>query len=226
VAQDLGLSARIPDFHALLALVAAVRGDDELCRSHAAQAISGAGAVHNRFAAAQATWALGLLATGNQQNSHASDLLSTLDVHGSVTSHDYVARRAAEGSLPFEQGRSALRRGEQLRRERRIAEARTQLRIALGWFEKLGAKRWIERARAELAAAGGPAAADHGVLTAQESRIADLAARGLSNREIGAQLFLSPRTVGYHLYKIFPKLGVSARGQLRDITLSGPPPAG
>jgi DNA-binding CsgD family transcriptional regulator len=132
----------------------------------------------------------------------------------------------ADSSLPFGQGRAALRQGEELRRDRRVVEARTQLRIALGWFEKLGAQRWIERTKAELAAAGGRGSANIGVLTPQESQIAHLAARGLSNREIGARLFLSPRTVGYHLYKIFPKLGVSARGQLRDITLSGPPPAG
>jgi DNA-binding NarL/FixJ family response regulator len=84
----------------------------------------------------------------------------------------------------------------------------------------LGARRWSERARQELRATGeriGPRTADaRDRLTAQELQIAQLAAAGLSNREIGERLFLSHRTIGSHLYRIFPKLGITARAQLRD----------
>ncbi|MFC8368125.1 AAA family ATPase [Streptomyces sp. NPDC057239] len=122
----------------------------------------------------------------------------------------------------FERARTALLYGEWLRRMRRKSEARTQLRDAFETFRRLGATPWAERARAELDATGetvpGSGAADGtgalSVLTSQERKIIRLAARGLSNRDIAAQLFLSPRTVGYHLYKAFPKLGVTARTEL------------
>jgi DNA-binding NarL/FixJ family response regulator len=83
-----------------------------------------------------------------------------------------------------------------------------------------GAARWSDRARQELRATGetiGPRTPDaRDRLTAQELQIAQLAAEGLSNREIGERLFLSHRTIGSHLYRIFPKLGITARAQLRD----------
>ena len=83
----------------------------------------------------------------------------------------------------------------------------------------MGATTWAEQARAELRAAGertvvSQPAAPHQVLSAQEMQIARLAATGLSNREIGERLFLSPRTIGSHLYRIFPKLEITARSQL------------
>jgi DNA-binding NarL/FixJ family response regulator len=87
-------------------------------------------------------------------------------------------------------------------------------------FDALGATLWSRRARQELRATGErvgrrtPDARDR--LTAQELQIAELAAGGLSNREIGERLFLSPRTIGGHLYRIFPKLEITARAQLRD----------
>jgi DNA-binding NarL/FixJ family response regulator len=93
---------------------------------------------------------------------------------------------------------------------------------ALEVFDRLGMRPWAERAGGELTATGaqerGPAPAE-GVaagLTPQELQIARLAAQGLSNRDIAAQLFLSHRTVGYHLYKAYPKLGVASRGELKD----------
>ena len=88
-------------------------------------------------------------------------------------------------------------------------------------FDALGARAWSTRARQELRATGEtighrtPDVRDR--LTAQELQIARLAAEGLSNREIGQRLFLSPRTVGGHLYRIFPKLDVTGRAQLRDV---------
>ncbi|QWF80032.1 helix-turn-helix domain-containing protein [Amycolatopsis sp. CA-230715] len=121
----------------------------------------------------------------------------------------------------FDRARTGLRYGRWLRRERRTAEAVTQLRAAMEAFQGLGATPWAEAAATELRAAGSRAggAAEH-PLTAQELEVARLAASGLSNKEIGARLFLSPRTVGYHLYKIFPKLGIANRAQLRGTALT------
>ncbi|MFL6111981.1 MAG: AAA family ATPase [Catenulispora sp.] len=122
---------------------------------------------------------------------------------------------------PFEHALIQLDYGEWLRRRRRSADARPMLATASEIFQRLGAPPWFDRAAAELRAAGAPtgAAARPGPvadLTPQEREIAELAAQGLTNRDIAARLFLSPRTVGYHLHKVFPKLGVSVRAQLRD----------
>ncbi|MEU3895312.1 AAA family ATPase [Streptomyces sp. NPDC045251] len=130
---------------------------------------------------------------------------------------------------PFERAQTRLDYGEWLRRQRRIAEARPLLITALDTFRRLGARPWIERAKAELRAAGINAASSVAPsaltqLSPQQQQIVQLAARGLTNREIGENLFLSPRTVGSHLYRVFPKLGITARSQLRDViegTLSG-----
>ncbi len=135
----------------------------------------------------------------------------------------YLAALAehAEQPRPWEQARTELLYGEWLRRGRRKAEARAPLRSAEQALRRLGAGPWAERARLELEATGGPAAAgpDRTVagLTPQESQIVRLAAQGLSNREIAAQLFLSARTVGHHLYKAYPKLGVGSRTDLAAV---------
>ncbi|MFE0824020.1 AAA family ATPase [Streptomyces sp. NPDC058794] len=123
---------------------------------------------------------------------------------------------------PFERAQTRLDYGEWLRRQRRIAEARPLLIMALETFQRLGARPWIERAKAELRAAGinaGGSVAPSALteLSPQQQQIVQLAARGLTNREIGENLFLSPRTVGSHLYRVFPKLGITARSQLRDV---------
>jgi DNA-binding NarL/FixJ family response regulator len=123
---------------------------------------------------------------------------------------------------PFEEARTRLLYGEWLRREKRKADARTHLAAALETFERLGALPWADRARSELTATGTtirPAGPEPGSLTPQERQIVRLAARGLSNKDIAAQLFLSPRTVGHHLYKAYPKLGVASRGQLAGLEL-------
>jgi DNA-binding NarL/FixJ family response regulator len=105
-----------------------------------------------------------------------------------------------------------------LRRQRRIAESRTPLRAARDTFDALGCTGWSDRARRELRASGessrrrDPTARDQ--LTPQELQIAQLAAVGFSNREIGERLYLSPRTISTHLYRAFPKLGVTTRSQL------------
>ncbi|WP_084464728.1 helix-turn-helix transcriptional regulator [Microtetraspora fusca] len=126
---------------------------------------------------------------------------------------------------PFEKALTQLDFGEWLRRRRRSAEARPHLSAALECFQRLDARPWIDRTAAELRAAGASAAAASlaGELTAQEQQIAELAAQGLTNRDIAARLYLSPRTVGYHLHKIFPKLGIRARAQLRDALSQDPP---
>ncbi|WP_433579019.1 helix-turn-helix transcriptional regulator [Nocardia brasiliensis] len=128
------------------------------------------------------------------------------------------------GGRPFEQARTQLLYGEWLRRQRRKADARLQLQPALETFERLAAGPWAERARTELGALGigtaaKPAGGVLGRLTPQELQIVRLAAQGMSNRDIAAQLFLSPRTVGHHLYKAYPKLGVLSRGELAQLPL-------
>jgi DNA-binding CsgD family transcriptional regulator len=130
-----------------------------------------------------------------------------------------TALRADATRWPFLRARLQLAWGARLRRTRRAAAARGPLRDAVEGFDALGAVPWAEHARRELRAAGvtsrRPAPAARDQLTAQELHIALLAAEGLSNREIGRKLFLSPRTVSSHLYRAFPKLEVSSRGQLR-----------
>jgi DNA-binding CsgD family transcriptional regulator len=121
---------------------------------------------------------------------------------------------------PWMQGRLQLAYGSWLRRQRRVAESRPPLRAAQATFDLIGAPIWAAQARTELRAAGERVAADGGgnaaqeMLSAQELQIARLAGEGLSNREIGERLFLSPRTVGSHLYRIFPKLNITSRSQL------------
>jgi DNA-binding CsgD family transcriptional regulator/tetratricopeptide (TPR) repeat protein len=131
-------------------------------------------------------------------------------------------RRALERDLanwPCYRGRMLLWYGRWLRRQRRVADSRAPLRAALEGFDALAFPKLAESAREELRAAGetsrrrDPGAWDR--LTPQELRIARLAAEGLSNREIGQRLFISHRTVGYHLHRIFPKLGITSRGQLQ-----------
>jgi DNA-binding NarL/FixJ family response regulator len=119
---------------------------------------------------------------------------------------------------PLQRARTELLYGEWLRRQRRRTDARVHLRAALQAFRRLGAIPWAERAEAELRATGETArkrdvsAADQ--LTPQELQIAGLVTDGLTNREIAAQLYLSPRTVDYHLRKVFTKLGIASRTDL------------
>jgi DNA-binding CsgD family transcriptional regulator len=132
------------------------------------------------------------------------------------------------GGRPFEHARTRLAYGEWLRRARRRVDARTQLGAALKAFSEMGATPWAERAGAELRATGAPTVTPSGspgpasTLTPQELQVVRLAALGGTNREIAAQLFLSPRTVGYHLYKAFPKLGIGSRAELARLDLGEP----
>ncbi|MFI6603577.1 ATP-binding protein [Nonomuraea sp. NPDC050536] len=129
-----------------------------------------------------------------------------------------AALRADLTGWPAERGRLHLAFGEWLRRQRRAAESRAHLRTARETFDALGMAAWGERARGELRSAGesspnrDPDARER--LTPHELNIAQLASEGLTNREIGQRLYLSHRTVGTHLHRIFPKLGVSSRADL------------
>ncbi|MFF4692567.1 AAA family ATPase [Streptomyces sp. NPDC001307] len=126
---------------------------------------------------------------------------------------------------PFHRARLLLGYGRWLRRQRRLVEARRPLRAAVESFDALGVKAFGQDARAELRAAGetvgGPGLDRVDTLTPQELQIAKMAAGGLTNREIGARLFISHRTVGQHLHRIFPKLGITSRGQLHLADLGG-----
>jgi DNA-binding CsgD family transcriptional regulator len=124
----------------------------------------------------------------------------------------------APTDVPFELARTRFCWGERLRRRRDPGGARPLLREAVASFDHLGARTWAQRARAELRAAGERPARDApapiGTLTAQELRCALAVADGLSNREVAASLFLSQKTVEYHLNKAYAKLGVHSRTQL------------
>jgi DNA-binding CsgD family transcriptional regulator len=128
---------------------------------------------------------------------------------------------------PFERAQLRLDHAEWLRRRRRINDAKPVLTEALGTFRRLGARSWARRAEAELRACGvavpgAPGERDAlGELTPQQRQIVRLASDGLTNRQIGDRLFLSPRTVSSHLYRSYPKLGVADRHQLRDVITRG-----
>jgi DNA-binding CsgD family transcriptional regulator len=143
--------------------------------------------------------------------------------------------RLARTRVRVELARAELVYGEWLRREQRRADAREHLRTAYQMFSHMGVGGFAERARHELLATGGTVRrrqeATRGVLTPQEAQIAQLAREGLSNPEIGARLFISPRTAQYHLRKVFLKLGISSRNQLARVpsgrlsSPAGPGPA-
>ena len=132
---------------------------------------------------------------------------------------------------PFERAQLRLDYAEWLRRRRRINDAKPVLTEALGTFRRLGARSWAQRAQAELRACGVAVSGVPGEpdalaeLTPQQRQIVRLASDGLTDREIGDRLFLSPRTVSSHLYRSYPKLGVASRHQLRDVIARASTPA-
>ncbi len=146
-------------------------------------------------------------------------------VDGDAEHHFRAALQTDEaaGHAPLEYARTQVAYGEWLRRQRRIVDARAQLSSALRVFEVRGAQPWSQRTRGELRAAGvqvpGSVTASGPLtmaLSPQELQIAQLAAAGLTNRQIADRIYVSHRTVATHLYKIFPKLGITSRNQLRD----------
>jgi DNA-binding CsgD family transcriptional regulator len=272
---------------AILALIAAGRGQAEDCRRLAAEAGTTAEARGLRTTSAAATWALGRLDLGLGEYESAFDRLWTLADDGAwpgrrfiallatgdaveasvragradagaeiingfetwwlkerppwaqavalrsralltdgTEALDFARRAAALDGAPlrrFEHARSELLLGSLLRRERHRAEARSHIRAAIETFDRIGAVPWLERANHELRATGesvrSRATSVLADVTPQELQIGRLASQGLTNRQIGATLFLSPRTVGSHLYRLFPKLGISSRAELRLLDL-------
>ena len=183
---------------------AAVRaGRTDLAARPLAQFTAWAGAIGQRWATAVAARCAALTAD---------------DADAEPLWREAIAAHEGDGR-PFEQAHTRLLYGEWLRRNRRRAGAREHLLAAAAAFARMGARPWQERAEAELRAAGAGAptvTADDPLarLTPQELQVVRLAAAGASNKQIGGQLFLSPRTVGFHLYRAFPKLGVTTREEL------------
>ncbi|MGW6505916.1 LuxR C-terminal-related transcriptional regulator, partial [Nonomuraea angiospora] len=295
LAREAGYANTVAAHLANLAVLAALRGEEETCRGHAQEALAIAIPHRVGLRAGVAAYALAMLDLGAGRFAAAHDRFAAIVAAGPGAGHptvvwrstpdrieaavgagDLEAARAAleayerwsaqagtaesralltrcralagagpekespekelEEALrlhanPYEAARTALLLGERLRRAHRPGEARPHLRAALETFRRAGAEPWARRAHGELRAAGESAEPARGpaldALTPQELRIAGLVADGLSSKEIAAQLFLSPRTVEYHLYKIYPKLGIGTRTELaRLVVLQKAPVAG
>jgi DNA-binding CsgD family transcriptional regulator/tetratricopeptide (TPR) repeat protein len=184
-----------------LAEAAAHSGHREQARAHVSEVAQVAEGTPSPFLHAGLTYARLMLATDDEAERHFD-----------------AAIDAELASWPFFQARAQLAHGAWLRRQRRITDSRRPLRAACATFDALGAGPWAERARQELRAAGEADLAarrgEGGVLSPQELQIAAMAASGMSNREIAQQLYLSHRTVATHLYRVFPKLGITSRFQM------------
>jgi DNA-binding CsgD family transcriptional regulator len=171
--------------------------------------------LEERTNAAGTDWALGVQAC-------SAALLS--DGRAAESRYREAIERLKRSRIAVHLARAHLVYGEWLRRENRRIDAREQLGIAHDMFSRAGAEAFAERARRELLTTGATARKrtvdTHDVLTPQEGQVARLARDGLSNPEIGAQLFISPRTVQYHLGKVFAKLEITSRGQLGRLPLS------
>jgi DNA-binding CsgD family transcriptional regulator len=174
--------------------------------------------LEERARAADTQWALGVLARSQ-----------ALLTEGSAADSLYreAIERLGRTRIRVEHARAHLLYGEWLRREQRRVDAREHLRAAHDAFSRFGAEAFAERARRELLATGETVrrhtSETRDVLTQQEAQIARLAAEGQTNPEIGAQLFISPRTVEYHLRKVFTKLGLGSRKELRAALGTGHP---
>jgi DNA-binding CsgD family transcriptional regulator len=198
------------DWDALDRIEAAIRaGDREVAAAWLEEFEPWAHASHAPWGEAVALHCRALLA---QDPEEAERLFQA-----ALTMHGRAAR-------PFERARSELALGEFLRRARRRTDARTHLRAALERFETLGSPLWAERARIELRASGetarrrDPSTLDD--LTPQELQIARLVAEGATNRDVAGRLFLSPRTIDFHLRNVFRKLGITSRTELARMDLA------
>jgi DNA-binding CsgD family transcriptional regulator len=183
---------------------AAVRaGEPERCRDQLAGYLAWAAAARSPAVPALAARCRALTSTGAEAERHFQEALRL---------HRQTANR------PMEHARTELLYGEFLRRQRRRVHARAPLRNALEAFERLGLPAWAERARRELRAAGQTARKRNPStlqqLTPQELQVVATVGEGASNREAAARLFITPRTVAYHLHSIFGKLGISSRAEL------------
>jgi DNA-binding CsgD family transcriptional regulator len=191
---------------------AAASGDhQDAARRHYAELTVEAAVTGSPLLRASLAVAAPMLATGDEARAHFDAAFGT-DLAG----------------WPLHRARLQLAYGRWLRRRQQAGGSRSPLRAARDTFDALGGDAWAERARRELRAAGerssqaAPRALD--LLAPQELQIARMAAEGLSNREIGQQLYLSHRTVRNHLYRIFPKLGITSRAELAAAVGASPDP--
>ncbi len=202
--QITGFARRMAAFDRLETAVRAER--PELARRWTAEMESFGTAVGARWALAAAAFGRALLADGDP-----AEEFETAIGHADAAGHR------------FDRARIQLGYGEHLRRARRRVDARAQLRAALEVFDDLGAIRWATRAAQELRASGETArrrdTSAAAELTAQERQVAGLVRQGLSNRDVAARLFLSPRTVDFHLRNVFSKVGVASRAELTALSL-------
>jgi DNA-binding CsgD family transcriptional regulator len=204
--QELGLS--------LQSTVELIEASVRLGRpAHAAEAVR---RISDMAQASGSDWALGTSAG-----------VRALVSEGQVADALYreAIERLSNTEVRMETARVRLLYGEWLRRENRRVDARAQLGTAYEMLSHIGAAAFAERARRELQATGAKVrkrtAATHAALTPQEEQIARLAGDGLTNPEIGAQLFISPHTVEWHLRKVFSKLGIASRKEIRTVRLEG-----
>ena len=188
-------------------------GQTEAARLWVDHFIMFAGATGLPWAGAIAEHGEALLAEPSDAETH---FLRALELHDETARGDRPGR-------PFNRARTELAYGEFLRRARRRVDARPHLRAALEVFEGLRAASWSERAAQELRASGETVRKrdDGGEarLTPQERQVAQLVRKGLSNKDVAAQLFVSPRTVDFHLRNVFTKTGVASRGELVGVDL-------
>ncbi|WP_316743925.1 AAA family ATPase [Streptomyces sp. MK7] len=149
---------------------------------------------------------------------HGALAMTTTDPVQADTHYHRAETHPAAHHFPFELARIQLAHGIRQRHTHGRKAARHRLTLAARTFQRIGAATWAERAHAELRVSGltTRTSAPLSELTWQERRIADLAAGGLTNKEIGERMHLSPRTVSSHLYRVFPKLGITSRAALRD----------
>jgi DNA-binding NarL/FixJ family response regulator len=147
--------------------------------------------------------------------SSRAGLADALSGAASASASDDFTSPPGDDADVFERARRELAYGRWLRRHRRPRDARGVLLKALRTFERLGAGPWAQAARVELGATAATRRGEPDRLTPQESMVAELAAEGLTNRQIGERMLVSPRTVGSHLGRVFPKLGVGSRAALR-----------
>jgi DNA-binding CsgD family transcriptional regulator/tetratricopeptide (TPR) repeat protein len=188
----------------LVDLIEAAARCDDLGTAHAALE-----RLSERALASGTPWGVGLLARGRALLAAGGDAEAL---------YEEAPEQLERSGAVIDVARTRLLYGEWLRRRRRRRDARMQLRLAHDMFQATGGAAFAHRARVELLATGehtrARASETLDELTPQEKQIAQLAAEGGSNAAIGAQLFISPHTVAYHLRKVFSKLGVSSRNQL------------
>jgi DNA-binding CsgD family transcriptional regulator len=250
IAMPLGANAVLSDIQLVRALLALGNGCYNEAFEHLRRTFDPDDPAHHRIRSA---WHIGEYAEAAAhvgRSSDASERLDELDCLGISSSprlriafsyarpllagdeaaeaHFRAGLAADLARSPFYRARLLLEYGAWLRRRRKFTESRTPLRTALDSFVALGAPRWAERARQELRAARETRRQQPEAwtkLSQQEQQVADLVAQGLSNREIAQRLYISHRTVGAHLYRIFPKLGVVSRAQLQTLIANRAPAA-